>query len=65
MLAGLREDVWRYLTQAVEREQDLELEAARLLQMHEHEVRQLGNVHFILSEPVKRLLAEMPSLIRV
>ena len=64
VLAELRHDVWRYLTQAVEREEDLEFEAALLLQMQEREVRQLGNVHFILSEQVKRLLAEMPGLIR-
>jgi hypothetical protein len=64
VIAGLRSDVWRYLTQAVEREEELELEAALLLQMQEHEVRQLGSVHFVLSEQVKRLLGDMPSLIR-
>jgi hypothetical protein len=64
VLAELRGDVWRYLTQAAERDEELELEAAALLQMREGEVRRLAAVHFLLSEEVARLLSQMPSLVR-
>jgi hypothetical protein len=60
----LRRDIWRYVTQASTTEQGIVLWAAALLQMPPAEVRYLAQLQFILSEPVGRLLEQMPSLIR-
>ncbi len=60
----LRRDVWRYVTQASKTEEELLLWAAALLQMPPAEVRYLAQLQFILSEPVGRLLEQMPLLIR-
>jgi hypothetical protein len=60
----LRRDVWRYVTQASQSEEALLLWAAALLQMPAAEVRYLAQLQFILSEPVGRLLEQMPRLIR-
>jgi hypothetical protein len=63
-IARLRSDVWRYVTQAADTEEDILLIAAALLQMPASEVRFLAQLQFILSEPVGRLLEQMPLLIR-
>jgi hypothetical protein len=60
----VRDDVWRYVTQAARREPDILLEAASLLRMSANEVRTLACLQFILSEEVGRLLREMPMLVR-
>jgi hypothetical protein len=60
----LRRDIWRYITQASTTEEELLLWAAALLQMPSAEVRYLAQLQFILSEPVGRLLEQMPVLIR-
>jgi hypothetical protein len=60
----LRRDIWRYVTQASTTEDDLLLWAAALLQMPSSEVRYLAQLQFILSEPVGRLLEQLPLLIR-
>ena len=63
-LDHVKADVWRYLTQASTQDDQLALEAAALLQMDASAVRRLGQVQFLLSDPVGRLLEQMPSLIR-
>jgi hypothetical protein len=63
-IGRLRRDVWRYVTQASKSEEELLLWAAALLQMPAAEVRYLAQLQFILSEPVGRLLEQMPMLIR-
>jgi hypothetical protein len=60
----LRRDIWRHVTQASTTEEDIVLWAAALLQMPAAEVRYLAQLQFILSEPVGRLLEEMPVLMR-
>lgn len=62
-VAAIRGDVWRYVTQAASGS-DIELEASHLLQMRPAEVRRLAAIQFLLSEPVSRLIDQMPSLIR-
>jgi hypothetical protein len=61
---ALRADIWRYLTQAAVSEEDLLLETAALLDLSRASARRLAWVYFMLSEPVGRLLAEMPLLVR-
>lgn len=63
-LRRMRRDIWRYITQASATEDDLLLWAAALLQMPSAEVRYLAQLQFILSEPVGRLLEQLPLLIR-
>jgi hypothetical protein len=60
----LRGDIWRYVTKASTTDEDHLLWAAALLQMPAAEVRYLAQLQFILSEPVGRLLEQMPLLIR-
>lgn len=71
VIQHLRDDVWRYVTQASEQyhpipfsEDDLLLRASALLQMPAAEVRYLAQLDFIRSNCVRELLEEMPSLIR-
>ena len=64
VIGDIRSDVWRYVSQASKREEDLVLEAAALLQMQSREVRTLARIQFILSEPARELIAAMPSLSR-
>ncbi len=72
VILHLRDDIWRYVTQASEQYRpgrgssgdELLLRAAALLQMSATEVRFLAQLDFILSEPVRELLEQMPSLIR-
>jgi hypothetical protein len=60
----LRRDIWRYVTQASTTEEEILVWAAALLQMPSAEVRYLAQLQFILSEPVGRLLEQMPLLVR-
>lgn len=72
VILQLRDDVWRYVTQASEQYrpergrsgEELLLRAGALLQMSAAEVRYLAQLDFILSEPVRGLLEQMPSLTR-
>lgn len=64
IIASLKEDVWRHLTQAARTEEDMALEASRLLQMPAADVLTLAQLHFVLSDEVGSLLAQMPALIR-
>ncbi|MGV0793556.1 hypothetical protein [Mycolicibacterium sp. XJ1819] len=64
VISRLRRDIWRYITQASTQDEELLLWAGTLLQMPSAEVRYLAQLQFILSEPVGRLLEQMPSLIR-
>lgn len=64
VIASLREDVWRYLTQAARTDEELALEASRLLQMPSSDVLTLAQLHFVLSDEVGVLLTQMPALIR-
>jgi hypothetical protein len=63
-IASIREDVWRFVSKATEREDDVILEAAALLQMGAPEVRTLATIHFIASPEVGALLDSMPQLVR-
>lgn len=63
-IARLRREIWLYVTQAAKTEEDILLVASALLQMPASEVRFLAQLQFILSEPVGRLLEELPLLIR-
>lgn len=60
----LRRDIWRYVTQASQTEEQVLLWASALLQMPSSEVRYLAQLQFILSEPVGQLLEQMPMLVR-
>lgn len=64
VLAELREDIWRYLTQAATDEDHLVLHAAALLQMRVTEVRILAELQFVLSDTVRRFLEQVPSMMR-
>jgi hypothetical protein len=64
VINSVRDEVWRYITQAAQQEREAVLEAAALLQMHPHEVRTLAQIHFIASDAVGHLLDQMPLLIR-
>ena len=72
VIQRLRDDVWRFVTQASEQYRpgrdisgdELLLRAGALLQMSASEVRTLAQLDFILSGPVRELLEQMPSLIR-
>src|SRR4051794_4737175 len=63
-IESIRDDVWRHLSQATQHEREIELETAALLQMSPASVRSIGLVQFLVSEAVKRLLEQMPMLIR-
>src|SRR5262245_27204023 len=63
-ITRLRRDIWRYVTQAARTDDDVVLHAAHLLQMPASQVRVLAQLQFILSEPVGRLLEQMPFLVR-
>lgn len=63
-IKAIAPDVWRYVTAASVEERDVELEAAALLDMEIAEIRKLARLHFMLSDQVDRLLAQMPELIR-
>jgi hypothetical protein len=63
-IAGVKQQIWRYLTEAVQHETELHLEAAAILRMPPSEIRTLAQAHFILGEEVKQLLAAMPALMR-
>jgi hypothetical protein len=60
----VRDRVWRYVTEASRRRDDILLNAAALLQMQPHEVRALAQIQFSLSDEVVALLDEMPQLAR-
>ena len=47
VIAGLRQDIWRYLTEAARNDDDVVLFAAALLQMPPAEVRSLAQLQFI------------------
>ena len=64
VITRLRRDIWLYVTDACDNEDDIILVAAALLQMQPSEVRFLAQLQFILSEPVGRLLTQMPFLSR-
>lgn len=64
VIASLKEDVWRHLTQAARTDEELALEASRLLQMPTNDVLTLAQLHFVLSDDVGALLAQMPALAR-
>ena len=64
VIKQIREDVWRYVSQASKREEDLSLEASALLQMTPAEVRSLGRIQFILSDAAGRLIDGMQTLSR-
>jgi hypothetical protein len=64
VIDSLKEDIWRHLTQAARTDEDLALEASRLLGMSTSDVLTLAQLHFVLSDEVGSLLAQMPALIR-
>jgi len=64
VIAQLRRDVWRYITQASQTDEDTLLFAAALLRMRPSEVRYLAQLQFILSDQVGHLLDEMQVLVR-
>jgi hypothetical protein len=64
VIADIREDIWRHISQAARHEPDMLLEAAALLQMSRGAVRTLALRQFLISEEVQHLLGDMPSLIR-
>jgi hypothetical protein len=64
VIASLKRDIWRHLTQAARTDEDLSLEASRLLQMPPSDVLTLAQIHFVLSDEVGELLEQMPALIR-
>jgi hypothetical protein len=64
VIVGLRDDIWRYLTQAARSEDEIALEASRLLQMSAADVRTLAQLHFVLSDEAASLLEQMPYLVR-
>lgn len=64
VIADVREDIWRYLTQAAKSEEDVVLDAAALLQMRRSDVRRLAQLQFVLSEDVRDLLDQLPRLAR-
>ena len=64
VIVGLRDDIWRYLTQAATNEDAITLEASRLLQMSAADVRTLAQLHLVLSDEAASLLEQMPSLVR-
>jgi hypothetical protein len=63
VIEQLRGDIWRHLSQAA-RTEDIALEASRLLQMSDADVRALAQLQFVLSREVQTLLRQMPSLVR-
>jgi hypothetical protein len=64
VIEDIRGAVWRHVTQAAREEGEMLLEAAALLQMPREAVRVLGLRQFLLSTQVKRLIDDMPALIR-
>jgi hypothetical protein len=64
VIASVRSDVWRYVSQASQRDEEALLEAGALLQMSSADVRTLARVQFLMSNAVQRLLEEMPRLAR-
>jgi hypothetical protein len=64
VIRRVRQDIWRYLTQAARTDDEVLLYAGALLQMRTRDVRTLAQLHFVLSDAVQRLLAQMPFLIR-
>lgn len=64
MIESLATDIWRHLTQTARTDEELALEASRLLQMPASDVRTLAQLHFVLSDEVGSLLAQMPALVR-
>jgi hypothetical protein len=64
IISALRRDIWRYISHASRTEDDILLWAGTLMQMSPAELRYLAQLHFILSDPVGRLLEQMPTLIR-
>lgn len=64
VVASVHDEVWRFVTQAAQREEGALLEAAALLSMRPHELRTLAHIQFIASPEVGALLNEMPQLIR-
>jgi hypothetical protein len=59
----VRHDIWRYVRAATKPE-DILLQASALLDMPASQVRTLAQVQFVLSEPVRELLDDMPVLLR-
>jgi hypothetical protein len=64
VIPQLRRDIWRYVSHASQREEDILLWAGTLMQMSPSEIRYLAQLHFVLSDPVGSLLEQMPMLIR-
>jgi hypothetical protein len=60
----IRADVWRVLSEASRSDDDIVLMASALLQMPAGDVRTLAQLQFVLSEPVGRVLEDMPQLMR-
>jgi hypothetical protein len=63
-IAKIRDEIWRFVTQAARTDDDVLLEAAALLQMPAREIRTLAQLHFILSDEVRTLVKSMPDLLR-
>lgn len=64
VITRLRRDLWKFITEAASTEDEVLLYAASLMQMSTADVRVLAQLQFVLSEPVGRLLREMPFLSR-
>src|SRR5687768_8552206 len=62
-IARLRDRIWLHLTPSAD-VQTLLLEAGALLQMRESDILTLGQVHFLLSDEVGALIADLPHLLR-
>jgi hypothetical protein len=60
----LRRDLWRYVVQSSQSEEDILMHASHLLQMPSSEVRYLSQLQFVLSDAVGTLLDRMPALSR-
>jgi hypothetical protein len=64
VITRLRRDLWKFITEAASTDDEVLLFAASLLQMSTADVRVLAQLQFVLSDPVGRLLREMPFLSR-
>ena len=62
-VSQVKDRIWTHLTPTAE-EQDLLLEAGRLLQLSDYEVLALARVQFMISPEVEALLADLPHLVR-
>lgn len=64
VITRVRRDIWRHITQAARTDDEILLYAGALLQMRTGEIRTLAQLHFVLSNAVEGLLAQMPFLVR-